>query len=160
MCPLFPFLSFKNYFNWRIITLHLLWWFLRMSVWISHRYTCVPTTHKPPPTILPTLSLWFFPEHWLWVPCFMHQFAWVILSSFPVDSSWLIHPSTISYWSQYLKISLCTPGQFHHYCFHHPWLEQFLKRKIFIYLFGSIGLSCNTRYLSLWLIDCLVVAWG
>ena len=28
---------------------------------------------KPPPTSLPTPSLWVFPEHQLWVPCFMHR---------------------------------------------------------------------------------------
>ena len=35
-------------------------------------YMCPPHP-EPPPTSLPTLSLWVVPEHWLWVPCFMHR---------------------------------------------------------------------------------------
>ena len=36
-------------------------------------YTCVPPILNPPPTSLPTLSLWVVPERLLWVPCFMYQ---------------------------------------------------------------------------------------
>ena len=32
-----------------------------------------PPYPEPPPASLPTLFLYVVPEHWLWVPCFMHQ---------------------------------------------------------------------------------------
>ena len=54
-------------FNWRIIT--ILWWLCHTSELIGHRCTCVP--HPEP--LRPTLSIWVVPEHWLWVPCFIHQ---------------------------------------------------------------------------------------
>ena len=49
----------KNFidFNWRIITLLYCHGFCRISVWISRRYTCVPSILNPPPTSLPTLFL-------------------------------------------------------------------------------------------------------
>ena len=31
-----------------------------------------PPHPETPPTSLPIPSLWLVPEHWLWVPCFMH----------------------------------------------------------------------------------------
>ena len=40
--------------------------------------THVPPSLSPPPTSLLTPTLWVVPEHWLWVPCFMHQLALVI----------------------------------------------------------------------------------
>ena len=33
----------------------------------------VPPILNSPSTSLPALSLWVVPEHWLLVPCFMHQ---------------------------------------------------------------------------------------
>ena len=32
-----------------------------------------PLILSPPPTSLPTLSLWVVTEYWIWVPCFMGQ---------------------------------------------------------------------------------------
>ena len=32
-----------------------------------------PPHPECPSTSLLTLSLWVVPEHWLWMPCFMHQ---------------------------------------------------------------------------------------
>ena len=59
-----------NYFNWRVIT--ILQWFLpyiNMSQpWV---HTCPPILN-PPPTSLPTPTLWVVPENQLWVPCLMH----------------------------------------------------------------------------------------
>ena len=34
-------------------------------------YICVPPILKPPPTFLPTASLWVVLQHWLWVSYFM-----------------------------------------------------------------------------------------
>ena len=48
-----------NYFT-------ILWWFLP---YINMNQPGV----KPPPTFLPTPSLWVVPEHQLWVPFLMHQ---------------------------------------------------------------------------------------
>ena len=46
--------------------------FCHTLTWISHGCTCVP--HPEPPSHLPPQPiLWVFPDHWLWVPCFMHQ---------------------------------------------------------------------------------------
>ena len=61
-----------NYFNWRIIISQYCDGFCHTSAWIGHSYTCVPPILNPPSTCLPTL-FWVVPEHWLWVPCFMHQ---------------------------------------------------------------------------------------
>ena len=33
----------------------------------------VPPDPEPSSPSFPNLSLWVVPEHWLWVPCFMHQ---------------------------------------------------------------------------------------
>ena len=44
-------------FNWRIITLRQCDGFCHTSVWISLRYTCVPSILNPPPTSFPTLRL-------------------------------------------------------------------------------------------------------
>ena len=65
----FPFLQI--YFNWRIITLQYCDGFCCTTRWIGHRYTCAPPPSWTPS--LPNQSLWVLPEHWLWVPCFMHQ---------------------------------------------------------------------------------------
>ena len=65
------FLFFLSYFNWRLIALQYCGGFCHTLTWISmgeHVYPCP----EPPPTFLPTPSLWVVPEHWLWVPCFMH----------------------------------------------------------------------------------------
>ena len=62
-----------NFFNWMLITLQYCGDFCHTSTWISHWCTRVPHPEPPLPTSLPTLSLWVFPEHQLWVPCFMHQ---------------------------------------------------------------------------------------
>ena len=45
----FLFLFF--YFNWRLITLQILWWFCHTFTRISHGCTCVP--HPDPPSHLP-----------------------------------------------------------------------------------------------------------
>ena len=58
-------------FNWRIITLQYCDGFWHTLTWNSHGCTCVPHP-EPPPTSFPTPSLWVVPEHWLWVPCFVH----------------------------------------------------------------------------------------
>ena len=55
-----------------MITLQYCDGFCHTSSWINHRYTCVTPILNPPPTSLPTLSLWVTPEHGPWVPCFMH----------------------------------------------------------------------------------------
>ena len=51
----------------------ILWWFLPYismnQPWV---YMC-PLYPEPPPTSLPTLLLQVVTEHWLWVPCFVHQ---------------------------------------------------------------------------------------
>ena len=60
------------YFNWRTFILQYCDGFSHISTWISHRYTCVPPILNPPPTPLPIPPLQAFPEHQLWVPCFMH----------------------------------------------------------------------------------------
>ena len=57
-------------FSWRIITLQYCDGFCHISVWIGHRYTCVLSPLGIP---TPTPYLWVFPEHQLWVPCFMHR---------------------------------------------------------------------------------------
>ena len=64
---------FKNefiYFNWRLITLQYCGGFCPTLTWISHGFTCVPSSWTP--------FLWVVPDHWLWVSCFMHQLALVI----------------------------------------------------------------------------------
>jgi len=67
------FLFFKSlYFNWMIITLQYCDGFAIPRHEPVTEYTCVSSSW-PPSTSLPTLSLWVVPEHWLWVPCFMHQ---------------------------------------------------------------------------------------
>ena len=60
-------------FNWRIITFQYCDGFCHTSAWIGHRYTYIPPILNPPATSLPTLFLCVIPEHWLWMPCFMHQ---------------------------------------------------------------------------------------
>ena len=59
-----------NYFT-------ILGWFLKYNMnWPQ----CTTLGHMcPPPTSLPTLSLWFVPEHWLWMPAFTHQVCTVNL---------------------------------------------------------------------------------
>ena len=74
------------YFNWRIITLQNCDGFCHTSVWIGHRYTCVPSILKAPPAFLltpsPRLSqstsfdsgfllgsLWCSDSLFLWSPC-------------------------------------------------------------------------------------------
>ena len=61
------------YFSWRITTLQYCGVFCHASIWISHRYTCVPFILNPLPTSFHTLSLQDVTEHWLWVPCVIHQ---------------------------------------------------------------------------------------
>ena len=39
------------YFNWRIIPLLYCHGFCHISVWIGHRYTCVPSILSPPPPL-------------------------------------------------------------------------------------------------------------
>ena len=59
------------YFNWRIIPLQYCNGFLPyINMNQPQVYICPPILN---PTSLLTLSLWVVPEHWLWVPCFMHQ---------------------------------------------------------------------------------------
>ena len=38
-----------------------------------HIFMCPPIILNPYSISLPILSLWFVPEHWLWVHCFIHQ---------------------------------------------------------------------------------------
>ena len=58
-----------NCFNFNGNYFIILWWIWPYINMNCHRYTCVPPILKPPPTSLPTLSLWVVPEHWLSVPC-------------------------------------------------------------------------------------------
>ena len=44
--------------------------------------TGVPPHPEHPSNPFPTPSLWVAPEHWLWVPCFMHQTCTVIYSTY------------------------------------------------------------------------------
>ena len=62
----------KFYFNWRIITLQycdVFLPFINMNWPWVHTW---PHILNPLLTYLPTPSLWTIPEHWFWVPCFMH----------------------------------------------------------------------------------------
>ena len=65
------FLILFFHFNWRLITLQYCSGFCHTWTWISHGCACVPPFWTPP-TFLYTPSLWVAPEHWLWVPFFMH----------------------------------------------------------------------------------------
>ena len=47
-------------------------------VFAIHQYESATSTHvsphpETPPISLPTPSVWVVPEHWLWVPCFVHR---------------------------------------------------------------------------------------
>ena len=67
--------SFLNnyfiYFNWKISTLQYCDDLCHTSAGIGVDIHVSP--FLPSPTSLPTPSLWVVPEHWLWVPCFMHR---------------------------------------------------------------------------------------
>ena len=45
----FLFKSIVVYFNWRIITLQYCYSFCHTSIWIGHRYTCIPSVLNPFP---------------------------------------------------------------------------------------------------------------
>ena len=59
------------FISWRLITLQYCSGFCHTLTWISHGFTCVPHPDPPPPTSLPTPSLWVFPVHqpWALVSC-------------------------------------------------------------------------------------------
>ena len=56
---------FKNYFNWRLITLQY------CSGFTIHWHE--PAILNPPPTSLPIPSLWVIPVHQPWAPCLMYR---------------------------------------------------------------------------------------
>ena len=62
--------------NWRIIALHYCVRFCRTPIWISHRYTYVPSLVNLPPTSHPIPPLWVVTEHWVWVPCTSLRTEW------------------------------------------------------------------------------------
>ena len=68
---IFPDSSFLifNYFNWEDNYFIYCDGFCHTSTWIGH----VSPSSWTPSTSLLTRSLWIVPEHWLWVPCFVHQ---------------------------------------------------------------------------------------
>ena len=70
---IFFFLNWMYYFNCRLISFKYCAVFYHTLTWMRHHgYTCVPHV-EPLPNSLPILSLWVFPVHQLWVPCFRHQ---------------------------------------------------------------------------------------
>ena len=60
-------------FDWRIVTLQYCDGFHHLSIWISHRYTCVISLLKLLPTSLPIPSLEVVSEYWVWVPLGIDQ---------------------------------------------------------------------------------------
>jgi len=90
------------YFNWRTFSLQYCDGFSHISTWISHRYTRVPPILNPPPTPLPIPPLQAFPEHQLWVPCFMHLTGpghlFYIWQCTCFDAILSNHPTLSSHW--------------------------------------------------------------
>ena len=106
--------SFKNYFiyfNWRIIT--LLWRFLPFIDMSQPQVYMCPPIPSPARTSLPTLSLQIVPEHWLWVPCFMHRtWHWssilhLVIYTFQCYSLKSSHPRLLPQSPKVCSLHLC-----------------------------------------------------
>ena len=93
-------------------------------VFAIHRHESITDTHvfppswTLPPTSLPTPSLWFVPEHQLWVPWFMHGTALVVYFTYTIyifqcyyhkSSHPCLLPLSPKVWSLHLYL-LCCPA--------------------------------------------------
>ena len=99
------------FFNWRILSLQCCVGFCHTVMWISHRYTYVPSLLNLPPTSQPFPPLWVFTEDWFELPESYRRFPlailWVVMYMFQCYSLNSSHPLLPPLCPQVCSLCLC-----------------------------------------------------